>query len=319
MSPILNFKNIALSQIDFDDFTYAVSPERGVVLDETLNKSIARHGILHPPIIRETNPGFYTIVAGRKRLLAVVSPRTERTCACLVISRQIPEVDVFNVLLEESQLTRELTMVEKAIFLQKTMAITDEGQIIRKFLPRLGLAPHSFSIKQTLKLLDLEEPILHSLHHGQINETVAHGFILLSTHDRMALLKIITSLRLSFSYQKKLLNICRELASRGNTSIEALLDNDEVHGILNHQDANPPQKTKNLMFWLSRMYMPQSRQAEEEFSHFMTAMQLPKNVSVEHTPFFENDSMTLAITFRNRKSLLHAWEKIRHATHSNDD
>jgi len=319
MNPGLNFKKIAFPQIDFEDFTYAISPERGVVPDETLNKSIARHGILHPPIIRETNSGFYIIVAGRKRLLTAGSPHTESTCDCLVISRRTPEVDVFNVLLEENQLTRELTIVEKAIFLQKTTAITDERYIIRQFLPRLGLAPHAFSIKQTLKLLDLEEPILHNLHHGRINETVAHDFLLLSTYDRMALLKIITSLRLSFSYQKKMLNICRELAGRGNTSIEDLLDNDEVHGILNHQDANPPQKTKNLMLWLSRKYMPQSRQAEEEFNQLITAMQLPKNVFVEHTPFFENDSITLAITFRNRKSLLHAWKKIRHATHSNDD
>jgi hypothetical protein len=73
------------------------------------------------------------------------------------------------------------------------------------------------------------------------------------------------------------------------------------------------------MLWLSRKHMPRSGQAVEEFTRFIAAMQLPQNVSVDHTPFFEDDAMTLSITFPNRKSLQHAWEKIRHATNRNDN
>ena len=306
-------KILSRSQIDFDDFSYSISPERDVSPDGSLIKSISLHGILHPPIVRKISPDSYTIVAGRKRLLALYSLHAESTCACLVISRRSPEVDVFSILLEEIQLTRQLTAVEKAIFLKKITATVAERQIIEEFLPRLGFAPHSFSLKQSLKLLNLEFPILLSIQHGQINETVAHELIGLPEADRMALFAILASLRLSSSYQKKLLNMCRELAGRNNTSIAALLDNDEVHGILDHQEANPPQKTKNLMLWLSRNHMPRYRQAAEEFKRFIAAMHLPQNVSVDHTPFFEDDAMTLAITFPNRESLQHAWEKIRHA------
>jgi ParB family chromosome partitioning protein len=141
----------------------------------------------------------------------------------------------------------------------------------------------------------------------------------LPAQDRKILFEIITSLRLSASYQKKILSICRELAGRENIDIAALLDDDEVGQILHHKDANPPQKTKKLMTWLSGKYMPRSRQAEKEFKRFTMAMQLPPNVSIEHTPFFEDDSMTLSITYTNRKSLQHAWEKIKNATHSKDN
>ena len=319
MDPILNAKNISLSQIDFEAFDYSLSPELDAAPPEALYESIARHGILHPPLVRELDSGLYTVVAGRKRLLVLRSLHTERTCICLVISRRVPEVDVFSLLLEESQLTRQLSTVEKAIFLQKITAIADERQIISKFLPLLGLAPHSSSLKQSLKLMDLEEPVLRSLHHGQISETVAHDLLSMAARDRMTLAAIIVALRLSFSNQKKLLNMCRELASRSNTSIGALLDDNEVHDILQHPDANPPQKTKNLMLWLSRRHMPRSGQAKEEFSRFIAAMHLPRNVSVEHTPFFEDDSMTLSITFPNRESLQHAWEKMRYATDNNEN
>ncbi|UCD66753.1 MAG: ParB N-terminal domain-containing protein [Deltaproteobacteria bacterium] len=319
MNPDLTLQNIRLSQIDFDDYSYTISPEHETVVDETLKKSLARYGILHPPIIRENNSGFYSIAAGRKRLLAASLLYPENACTCLVIPVRIPEISVFHILLEEIQLTRQLTAVERAIFLQKITGILDETQITKEFLPRLGLAANPFVIKQTVKLLELEDYILQSIHYGNVNEAVARGFIPLPAQDRKILFEIITSLRLSASYQKKILSICRELAGRENIDIAALLDDDEVGQILHHKDANPPQKTKKLMTWLSGKYMPRSRQAEKEFKRFTMAMQLPPNVSIEHTPFFEDDSMTLSITYTNRKSLQHAWEKIKNATHSKDN
>jgi ParB family chromosome partitioning protein len=319
MNPDLTLQNIRLSQIDFDDYSYTISPEHETVVDETLKKSLARYGILHPPIIRENNSGFYSIAAGRKRLLAASLLYPENACTCLVIPVRIPEISVFHILLEEIQLTRQLTAVERAIFLQKITGILDKTKITKEFLPRLGLAANPFVIKQTVKLLELEDYILQSIHYGKVNEAVARGFIPLPAQDRKILFEIITSLRLSASYQKKILSICRELAGRENIDIAALLDDDEVGQILHHKDANPPQKTKKLMTWLSGKYMPRSRQAEKEFKRFTMAMQLPPNVSIEHTPFFEDDSMTLSITYTNRKSLQHAWEKIKNATHSKDN
>ncbi len=318
MNPTLNIKNIFLSLIDFDDFSFSISPEQEVVPDETLSKSIARHGILHPPIVKRSSPDLYTIIAGRKRLQSLRFLHNNNTASCLVVSRQIPEVDLFHLLLEEIQLVRQLTPVEKAIFLQKVTAVIDTEQIISEFLPRLDLAPHSRSIVKTLKLFELEKPILRSLHDGQLHETVAHDFILLTPGDRMVLFGIISSLRLSFSYQKKLLVICRELAGRNNTSIASLLKNDEVDAILQHGEANSPQKTKNLMLWLQGERMPRSTRAAAEFKRFTAALQLPQNVAIAHAPFFENDAMTLTITFQDRKSLQHAWDKIRHATYGND-
>ena len=319
MNRILNVKSISLQQIDFDDFSYSITPERNVYPDETLSKSIATHGILHPPVVHESSSGRYKIVAGRKRLLAFRTFHPESACASMIIPHRVPEVEVFYILLTEIQLARQLTMAEKAILLQKITTFTDEKQIVSEFLPSLGLVPNSFSIKQALRLLDLEEPILLGIHKGQIHETVAYDFVPLPSEDRMTLFEIITSLRLSSSNQKKLLNICRELAGRADTNITALLDNEEVEGILQHPDANPPQKSKNLMLWLSRKHMPRARLAAEEFSRYVAALKLPENVSVAHTPFFEDDSVILSITFSNRKSLQHAWKKISHETGNSDN
>lgn len=319
MPPVLTIKNIDLSQVDFNDLSYSIAPIPESEIDSTLKASIARHGILHPPIVREINSVSYTIIAGRKRLLAWRSLAKEKTCHCLVISRQIPEFEVFHILLAEIQLVRQLTMVEKALFLQKIAAVAEEKQIVKEFLPRLNLAPDPSVMKQTLRLLELEAPILKGIHQGYVNETVARDFVSLPLQDRSILFEIVASLRLSLSNQKKLLQICRELASRENKSITALLATPEVQAILHHPDANPPQKTKNLMTWLARRHKSRSIHAEEEFNRFVNEIRLPRNVSVAHTPFFEDDAVTLSITFRNRSFLLQAWEKIKHVTRDNEN
>lgn len=319
MNPAPSIKTVPLSQIDFNDFSYSVSPVKINNVDKSLEKSICKHGLLHPPIIKQVDSCSYCIIAGRKRLLAVAALRAEGACNCLVVSRQAAEADILYLLLEELRLTRQLSPIEKALFLQKTAGIMDEDQTTSEFLPLLELPASPVVIKQTRMLLDLEDPIILAIHRGDINVNIARKLIPLPGKDRMVLFEIITALGLSFSNQKKLLNICGELASRKKTNIAVILGHEDVQGILRHQHANPPQKAKMLMTRLSREHMPRSGQAEEEFSRFIAAMQLPHNISVEHTPFFEDDRTTLSITFSNRKSMQHAWEKIKDTVHSNDD
>ena len=312
MNQYLCPKSLDISLIDFKDFSYSISPDREIIYDDSFAESIARYGILHPPIVRKIKPDSYVIIAGRKRLHALRALFPKVTlCNCMIIPDPVPEIDIYSILLEEILASRQLTPIEKAIFLQKTEPLINEKQTAKEFLARIGLPPDPFYFRQSVLLLNLEEPLIHAIHQGNINETVARDIVSLSANDRLAVFHIMSCLQPSASNQKKLLNICRELASRRNKTIAEILEDKEVQDILNHQEANPPQKTKNLMTWLSRRQMPRSSQAEDEFKRFINSMHLPHNVSVDHTPFFEDDSTTLSITFSNRESVQNAWKTIK--------
>jgi hypothetical protein len=313
-------KSLDISLIDFADFSYSISPDREIIPDEPLIKSIARHGILHPPLVKEIKADSYVIVTGRKRLSAfrTLFPKM-KFCTCNIIPTQIREIDTFSILLEEILTIRKLSPIEKAFFLQKLSSLIDENIIAKEFLPRLDLPPDPFYFKRTVMLLNLEEPLLRAIHQGVINEIVARDFLTLSANDRLALHHIMTSLQFSVSNQKKLLNICRELASREGRTIASIFEDKGMLEIINHKEANPPQKTKNLMNWLSRKHTPRSSQADDEFKHFSASLQLPSNVSVDHAPFFENDSVKLSITFSNRKAVQNAWKTIKDAIRNQDN
>jgi ParB-like chromosome segregation protein Spo0J len=311
MTLSLACKKISLPFIDFGDKSYAIAPDADPVFDEKLALSIARFGILHPPLVKETSSGSYRIVAGRKRLLAARSLQEKDSCSCLVVPLHTSEVETFSLLLEETVISRPLTLTEKAIFLQKTAAHTDEEFMVREFLPRLGLAPRRFALQQTLSLCSLEPEILLALHEGVISEKSGWEFLQLAAGDRLILFGIINGLRLSGSYQKKLLVITKDLAGRNGKNIAGLLACEAVAAILHHSEANPPQKTKMLMHWLHRQHMARYSRASEEFNRFAGAMQLPENVSLTPAAAFEDESLTLSITFPDRKSLQHAWKQVK--------
>ena len=313
-------KSLDTSLIDFADFSYSISPDREIILDESFTKSIARHGILHPPLVKEIEPDSYVIITGRKRLVAfrTLFPE-EKTCICRITPAMMPEINIFSILLEEFLTNRQLTPIEKAIFLQKISPLIDEKFIAKEFLPRIDLPPDPFYFRQSVTLLNLEEPLVRAIHQGNISEIVAKDILPLSAKDRLAVHHIMSYLNFSVSNQKKLMNICRELASREDKTIAAILEDKGVQDILNHKDANPPQKTKNLMNWLSRKYMPRSSQAEDEFRRYAASMQLPQNVSIDHTPFFEDDSVTLSITFSNWKAVQNAWKTIKDTIRDQDN
>jgi hypothetical protein len=231
----------------------------------------------------------------------------------------VTEIDVFHILLEEILLTRPLTVAEKALFLQKTITLLGEELVRSEFLPRLGLSPEPHAIKQTVSLLDLGDEILQAIHRGEINEKVAGSLMVLQPQDRQVLFTITASLHLSFSNQKKLAVMCRELAGRRNISIAELLADEEVQAILDHRETNPPQKTKKLMAWLHRNHMARLSRAKEEFNRFTRSLQLPGNAVVAHTEYFEDDQHTLSVTFPDRDSLQQAWEKISHALRNNEN
>jgi ParB family chromosome partitioning protein len=313
-------RTLQIPLIDFTDFSYDFSPDRDIILDETFRNSIARHGILHPPIIRETDSGSYVIVTGRKRLFAFRSLFPEAdTCCCLIVSHRVPDIEVYSVVLEDILISRKLSPIEKALLLRKLSPLADVEYIVNEFLPRMDFPPDPLHIRQSLMLLDLEKSIIHAIHRGLVHEAVARAFSSFPAADRMALFHIMTSLRLGVNYQKKLVTTCRELANREQKTIAELLKGEEISFILNHPDANPPQKTKNLMTWLTRKHMPRSSQAEAEFAGSVAAMKLPGNVTIQHTPFFEDDAVTLSITFADRKRLQDSWKQIRNALQEKDD
>jgi len=306
-------ERVLFSQIDFEDHQYLFAPPQVLSDIDDLMSSIGRVGLLHPPILLKKENTYYQIVTGHRRLRAAEQATDKSSPTCLLLPSKTSAAETFAVALEDGCASRPMTVMEQAIFLQKALAHLDEEEVVERFLPVMGLEPSRYHVQNLLPLAQLEEPLAYALHQGALNESVARELVALPFTDRLALFETIDLLQLSFSNQKKLTAACRELARRDNSSILAILSAPDIQSILNHQDANPPQKTSNLMAALTAKRYPRLTEAEDAFRRFADSLKLPQNATISHAPAFEKDTITIAVSFKDKDDLLTKWEAVKSA------
>jgi len=313
MPPTFRSSLVNLRHINFQDFSNSLTPEEARAPSAELLASVARAGILHPPILREQGGTRLEIVTGRRRLLAAQHTLHSISTICLVLPADTLPVETLALNLEDTILRGNITVVEQAIFFQKILVHLDENEAARRFLPALGLEPHRHHLRNLVQMLGLEEHLLTALHEGRLHEGVAREFLGLNFTDRLSLYEVMEMLSLSVGNQKKISAICRELAARHNTSVMALLGQPEVREILDPQETNIPQKTARLMQWLTEQRFPRLAEAEHDFRAFAATLKLPSAVALNHSPSFEQDQVQLTIPFANREELRRVWPLIAEA------
>ncbi|MFA6500081.1 MAG: ParB N-terminal domain-containing protein [Desulfurivibrionaceae bacterium] len=307
MPPTFRSSLVNLQHINFHDFSNSLTPEEAREPSTALLESVARIGILHPPILREKGRTTMEIVTGRRRLLAARETQHSISAICLVLPTETMPAEALAINLEDTLLRGDITVVEQAIFLQKILVHLNENEAARRFLPALGLEPHRHHLHNLVQLLGLEEHLLGAVHAGRLHDGVARELLALNFTDRLSLHEVMEILSLSVSNQKKITAICRELAARHNTSIMALLCQPEVREILDPQETNIPQKTARLMQWLTEQRFPSLAAAEQEFRSFAATLKLPSAVTLTHSPSFEQDQVHLSLPFTNREELRRIW------------
>lgn len=299
------------SQIDFKDATFDLSPDIPKNISAPALESIKKVGILHPPILKEESSRNFQIVSGWNRLDTAFNTLQSNSCYCLVLSAHTPDPVSLTYALEAILVMRKPTPIECAHFFQKILRHIDINVASEYFLPSLGHKPHKQHIQNYLNLLRLEEPIIHGLHTGELDEKSGFELVGLSFTERMALFDLIDFLSLSISNQRKLIHMCKELAMRADCSIVDILADQEIKETIHHPHANQPQKTAKIMALLSEKRYPRLSEAEREFRKFVGKLDIGKHINISHAPSFEKDELTLSITFPDREKLVKAWQEIQ--------
>ena len=310
---MLSCSRIVLQQIDWQDDTYSLTPLSEPPLPERFLHSITRTAILHPPILKKKEQDLYQIVSGRKRLLAAKEFLHKTTLDCLILPKYLPEMETLAYALEDALLSGPLSPVQQAMFCQIALPHLDKKRVAEQYLPLVGLAPHPYTLEKLLPLLSLEEQIVLAVHGGNLDPAVALELTELSFTDRMALFEVIEYLNLSVSNQKKITSICRELARRNAVGVMNIIADHEAQAILSHSSANLPQKSANLMNWLTRKQLPRLSDAESQFNQFAGRLGLPKKATISHAPSFETDALRVTLNFANKEELLAVWPAIKTA------
>lgn len=162
---------------------------------EDLARSIRKHGIVQPIVVRKSSHDKYEIIAGERRWRA--AQQAELT-EIPVLIRDVDDKTALEIAIVENVQRSDLNPLEEALGYEQLMSHygytqNDLGEVIGKSRSHVA---------NSLRLLKLPDEVRHMLIDGSLS--AGHARALVSTSDPLALAKIIVENGLSVRDAEKL-------------------------------------------------------------------------------------------------------------------
>ncbi len=288
-------QKIPLDQIDLSDETFSVNYLPDL---QRLRSSIEEVGLIQPVFLRERS-GRYQIVSGFRRISAVEGLGKSEIESRVVEENEMDEFRLYFLALQENLTTRGFNAVEKAIGLDKLIhrfQIPPE-RVIKTFLPLFSLEPDEKILNTYLSLARMEDQVKRYVLKEEVSRSNIRRLGSLTPDDRMAVLSLISPLKLGENRLREILTLLEEISRRNQCNVREIVDRLEIQAILSQQELTPSQKTERVKKVLMALRYPKMDQMEKAFEKKRRDLHLPSHLSVHHPSFFEGKGLRVEFQF----------------------
>jgi len=288
-------QEIPISYIDLTDETFSVN----FVPDlRRLRSSIEEIGLTQPVLLRKKHDR-YQIICGFRRISIIKQIGGSDILSMVLDEEEMDDLRLFLISLHENLTARGFNTIEKAIALDKLVHQfhLDSVMVVKKYLPLFNLEVDEKILNTYLSLIQMEEEIkIYILKEG-VSRTNIRRISNLSPKDRIALLSLISPLKLGENRLREILTFLEEITKRDRLTILEILKRPEIQAVLSHQELTPPQKADRMKKALMGLRYPRMRNMEEKFEKKRKELSLPSNLSLNHLPFFEGKGLKVEFQF----------------------
>ncbi len=300
-----------MSHIDLTDETFSVNFMPDL---HRLRSSIEEIGLIQPALLRK-KPDGYQIISGFRRIFILKEMAGSDILSIILGEEEKDDLRLFFISLHENLTTRGLNTIENAIALDKLVHQfqIDPTMVIKKYLPLFGLEPDKKILETYLSLARMEEEIKIYVLKEEVSRSNIRRISSFSSKDRLALLSLISPLKLGENRLREILNFLEEITQRDHLSVKEIVKRPEIHAILSHQELTPSQRAERMKKALMGLRYPRMQSMEEKFQKKMKELNLPSNVSLYHQPFFEGRELKMEFQFETAneyRSMLSALSKL---------
>jgi len=286
---------IPLEQIDLLDDTFSVNflPDL-----KSLRSSMKEIGLIQPALLRK-KLGGYQIVCGFRRILIMKELGKPEIESKVLEEKEMNEFQLFSLSLHENLTTRGFNAVEKAIALDKLIHLfqIDPTIAIKTFLPLFSLEPNEKILKTYLSLVQMEDGMKEYVLKEEVSRFNIRKLANRTPDDRVALLSLISFLKLGENRLREILTLIEEISRRNQCAPREVIQRPEIQAILFQKELTPSQKTERVKKALMDLRYPRMHQLEEEFVRIRRDLHLSSNVSLHHQPFFEGKGLRVEFQF----------------------
>jgi ParB family chromosome partitioning protein len=288
-------QKIPISHIDLTDETFSVN----FVPDlDRLRSSIEEIGLIQPVLLRKKQDG-YQIVCGFRRISIIKEMGGSDILSMVLDEEEKEDLRLFLISLHENLATRSLNTIEKAIALDKLVRQfqIDSVTVIKKYLPLFDLEADEKILNTYLSLIQMEDETKIYVLKEEVSRTNIRRISSLSSKDRMALLSLISPLKLGENRLREILTFLEEVTKRDGLTIREILKRPEIQAVLSHQELTPPQRADRMKKALMGLRYPRMHNMEMKFEKKRKELNLPANASLQHQPFFEGKGLKMEFHF----------------------
>ena len=281
----MKFEDVHLALVDFQNRSFFIGPEGDI---GSLKDSINEVGLINPPVLRRAGDK-YQIISGRRRLEAFKELGFSRVFSKNYEAHEISDEDCLKLILYDNQ--ERIGEIERAELLLKFKDICglDEIELTRRVLPYLGISPTRRNFEKYVRLGKLEQEIKDALYSQRI--TLEQALILSETDvaNRVEMFRrVLLRIKLNTNETREVVKEIQEVASRDEKGVGEIIDEIELK-------CGGGELKNAFRRELKLMRYPVLTRAEEEFQDCLKGLDLPKEVSVFHAPFFEGNHLEFGI------------------------
>jgi len=279
----MDFKEIELDRIDFEDETFRISE----TLDSPLLlESIRRVGQLAPALVRAGDDCRYSVVSGFRRARALRQLGAPRILARVL--EGLGPAACFDLALWDNLSLRNLETLEQArvVFALKNVFEVAQDRLL-SYLPALGLRAGREAVESCLALHAADPGIRACLRQGLLTPASAAWIAAKPRPLQRQMAELMGPVRLSASLQRKLLDLLEDLAAATDSEIGEALRAPEIRSTLADARRSPFQRGENIYNVLYRKRYPTLQGALDRFAAHRKRLGLPGSVRILPDPYFE--------------------------------
>ena len=291
----MDIRKIPVQQIDVSDKTFSINYLPDL---QKLRSSIGEIGLIQPVLLKKKLDG-YQIICGFRRISVMKELEKTEIESRVFEEKEMDEFQLFSLSLHENLTTRGFNTVEKAIALDKLVHRfqIDPAAVIKTFLPFFSLEPNEKILNTFLSLAQMEDEIKTYVLKEEVSRSNIRRLSSLTPDDRMAILSLISSLKLGENRLREVLTLLEEISRRNQCKEKDIVQRPEIQSILSQKELTPSQMTERIKKVLTDLRYPKLNQMEKAFEKNRKDLNLPSNISLHHPPFFEGKGLKIEFQF----------------------
>jgi ParB family chromosome partitioning protein len=300
-----NYRMVSLADVIAENGAFHITTRTGI---EDLVDSIAKIGLLHPPVIIPNLSG-YKIVCGCRRIAACRHLGWSRITA-RVLEKTADRLQMVQLAIADNAWQRSLNLVEASRALNLLTDVCPDQRQFRKTAVALGL-PVNPSVVAKVKIIgQLPQRIQESILAGMIGLSMALALGELDQPAAEALLGLFDRLKVGLNRQRELLLLLREIARREDCSIQQLIAEKSLQKILLDAQIDRAVKRQKIRFYLQQRRYPSISKAAAHYEKRVKELKLGDNINLIPPSSFEDKAFTMTLRFNNRENLSDLKKKI---------